>query len=706
MCMMKKLSMISLLSLLFLFIIIYNVEAQSVEATFYKNGSNQSEILQIIGARSLALLIHKWVISIPPPSSEKVTKNAWRTCFKIFIKYLLPLGIAVLGFYQIFIFSSPREYILKELTKRIFLAIFLAYFGFTIIDAICKITNKIGEIIISEFTGNYGYFSLTNLIMTLVPASTLAIIGSKGAVVPSVFLALSGLISTVTSFLVLIIVLLFTRITIVHIVSALLPILCFFIIIGVGPLRRLSDIAELFFSLGITSPIFSIVGAFLLAFAEKCALTSIPLAIGSFTILITFPYLSFQMAGFFKESLFLVERLHSKFEILFKSTARKIYSNKNTQKPVTFAQGLIPLSTSVFTDITGIANFSTDNDLTKLLAYKLSKAGLGLDLIKNIGLIKSEIRSKPSHVYRALSIPLKSNMGLFVLKKYGYSGNPRKIIADALTKTFNFDENKTAVKNLYTLILNSGNQSDLNRFLSSDEGKAAIKQILINSVTRGYINAVFGEKTLMDLKKLSKVYDRRTAESVGKSIRKRLANKTLLKLLKTLELHGADRNEETNEKAAIKDFIKSLKANAEILDKLPENKILDKLQINQILKLADSGNVSDKHSRKLICEFRNHYKFKPVASSILSSIVISNFRSSRDLNEFLRRFIEGGGYLLPKNFNKSLNFIEKLSKYLKTEYMKNTANFLKFYNSYLNQIDVLESYTPRMMMDLFKITKK
>ena len=228
-----------------LVIIFFLASSQGINLLSDSDTHLYSSSKEIEGANTIALTLHRWIVSIPPPGDEKITKNAWKVCFSIFLRYLLPTAIAFFGLMQMFSAEPPSYVLIEKLGKRLFIAILIAYFGFTVVDFMCKLTNFIGELIIKSLSSN-GYFSLAELMMLLLPSSLLAIIGSTSASSLAILPVLSTFISSITTFLILVFVLLFTRIAVVHITAALLPIFCFFIIIGIGPFKKLKEIAEKF----------------------------------------------------------------------------------------------------------------------------------------------------------------------------------------------------------------------------------------------------------------------------------------------------------------------------------------------------------------------------------------------------------------------------------------------------------------------------
>ena len=98
------------------------------------------------------------------------------------------------------------------------------------------------------------------------------------------------------------------RIVIVHFVAGAMPILCFLYIIGVGPLRRLSELADLLWGLGVVLPAFSIIGAGLVKLALHATQFStlqgggflgLVFILASFGAVLTYPWLASSFMSMF-----------------------------------------------------------------------------------------------------------------------------------------------------------------------------------------------------------------------------------------------------------------------------------------------------------------------------------------------------------------------------------------------------------------------
>jgi len=98
------------------------------------------------------------------------------------------------------------------------------------------------------------------------------------------------------------------RIVIVHFVAGAMPILCFLYIIGVGPLRRLSELADLLWGLGVVLPAFSIIGAGLVKLALHATQFStlqgggflgLVFILASFGTVLTYPWLASSFMSMF-----------------------------------------------------------------------------------------------------------------------------------------------------------------------------------------------------------------------------------------------------------------------------------------------------------------------------------------------------------------------------------------------------------------------
>ncbi|RLI76006.1 hypothetical protein DRP04_12990 [Archaeoglobales archaeon] len=236
------------------------------------------------------------LVYIPPPH-ETGTKDFWTESFNIYISVLLPLALVVVGLYTMFSSQPVNVSLFEGIIKRIAFATALAFFSFTIIDTLVQFFNKLSLMIVVPENVN-----VDQLLKALLVEITIG-----GAAIVAILAALLiGVLEFALIFLVFLI--LGLRIVIVHFVAGAMPILCFLYIIGVGPLRRLSELADLLWGLGVVLPAFSIIGAGLVKLAlyatqfstlQGGGFLGLVFILASFGAVLTYPWLASSFMSMF-----------------------------------------------------------------------------------------------------------------------------------------------------------------------------------------------------------------------------------------------------------------------------------------------------------------------------------------------------------------------------------------------------------------------
>lgn len=236
------------------------------------------------------------LVYIPPPH-ETGTKDFWTESFNIYISVLLPLALVVVGLYTMFSSQPVNVSLFEGIIKRIAFATALAFFSFTIIDTLVQFFNKLSLMIVVP--ENVDVDQLLNALLVEITIGGAAIVAILAAL-------LMGVLEFALIFLVFLI--LGLRIVIVHFVAGAMPILCFLYIIGVGPLRRLSELADLLWGLGVVLPAFSIIGAGLVKLAlyatqfstlQGGGFLGLVFILASFGAVLTYPWLASSFMSMF-----------------------------------------------------------------------------------------------------------------------------------------------------------------------------------------------------------------------------------------------------------------------------------------------------------------------------------------------------------------------------------------------------------------------
>lgn len=224
-------------------------------AGFFESGVTyiSSKILDGVkwALNSLVSVVVSLLVYVPVPH-DMPTKDYWTECFNIYITQLLPLSLVLLGIYTMFSSEPPNRALFEGYIKRVAYATLLAFFSFTIIDTLVWFTNTLAGMIV-----DINSIDLSN-------ALTGMLAGGAGLAFVVVLLA-AGVVEAI--FLVIIFLLLALRVVAIQFVAATMPIFCFFMIIGVGPLKRVSDLAEYLWGAGVILPVFSVIGAGLVKLA-------------------------------------------------------------------------------------------------------------------------------------------------------------------------------------------------------------------------------------------------------------------------------------------------------------------------------------------------------------------------------------------------------------------------------------------------------
>ncbi|RLI79780.1 hypothetical protein DRP05_02785 [Archaeoglobales archaeon] len=194
---------------------------------------------------SLVQAIIKLLVEVPIPHNM-ATKDYWSECFDIYISQLLPLSLVFLGIYIMFSSQPPNRVLFEEYVKRVSYATLLAFFSFTIIDTLVWFTNKLASLIVDVHS--------VNVANVLVGA-----LAGGGGIIALLSMVGAGVLEAII--LIIAFFILALRVAAIQFIAATMPIFCFFLIIGVGPLKRLSDLAEYIWGAGVILPVFSIIGA-------------------------------------------------------------------------------------------------------------------------------------------------------------------------------------------------------------------------------------------------------------------------------------------------------------------------------------------------------------------------------------------------------------------------------------------------------------
>lgn len=248
----------------------------------------------------LVKTLSSWLAYVPRPADLEEVKDAWKTCFDIYLTQLLPLSLILLGIYVMFSSEPPNRMIFEGYIKRVAYATLLAYFSFPIVDTLVWLTNRISDQILTLFVGSASPDALATVLASTLGASftTGALVLTLGEVLaPFLLLIILSALSIVA-----------VRLALIYIVAAAMPIFCFFLIIGVGPLRKLEEFVEYFWGLGLILPTLSVLGALMVGFMVKFATTStimqagmmgIFIVLGPLFLVFAFPTIVSSMMGAF-----------------------------------------------------------------------------------------------------------------------------------------------------------------------------------------------------------------------------------------------------------------------------------------------------------------------------------------------------------------------------------------------------------------------
>jgi len=205
----------------------------------------------------IIIFLADWLAKTPRPADKAALAEMWSDLFDIYLTQLLPLSLVLLAIYIMFSSDPPHWVVFESYMKRVAYATFLAYFSFTIIDAFVWLTNALSESILNAMiSGKYANIAMA----ATVWASTL------GSVIGAVALSGGALLPFVLLFLFTVLVIIGLKAILPLMVAATMPIFAFFLIIGVGPLRKASELVESLWGLGIILPTLSVLGAVIVGF--------------------------------------------------------------------------------------------------------------------------------------------------------------------------------------------------------------------------------------------------------------------------------------------------------------------------------------------------------------------------------------------------------------------------------------------------------
>lgn len=204
---------------------------------------------------------------VPRPAEIQEVKDAWKKCFEIYITTLLPLSLVVLGIYIMFSTEQPTRLFFEGYLKRIGYATLLAYFSFPIIDTFVWLTNSISDLILHALVGEVNLAEMG----VGVAGTILGLLGASAVSGGAAISVLAPMSPAIAMMLITSLAIVAIRIVLIYIVAATMPIFSFFMIIGVGPFKKLGEFVEYFWGLGIILPTLSVMGAVIVAFMVKFA---------------------------------------------------------------------------------------------------------------------------------------------------------------------------------------------------------------------------------------------------------------------------------------------------------------------------------------------------------------------------------------------------------------------------------------------------
>ncbi|ADC64763.1 hypothetical protein Ferp_0591 [Ferroglobus placidus DSM 10642] len=248
----------------------------------------------------LVKTLSSWLAYVPRPARLEEVKDAWKTCFDIYLTQLLPISLVLLGIYVMFSSEPPNRMLFEGYIKRVAYATLLAYFSFPIVDTLVWLTNQISDEILTLFVGSADIQNLANVLTGTFTAAvtTGALVLTLGEVLaPFLLLFILSALAIVA-----------VRLVLIYLVAAAMPIFCFFLVIGVGPLRKLGEFVEYFWGLGIILPTLSVLGALIVGFMVKFAntdminqagLMGVFIILGPLFLVFAFPTIVSSMMGGF-----------------------------------------------------------------------------------------------------------------------------------------------------------------------------------------------------------------------------------------------------------------------------------------------------------------------------------------------------------------------------------------------------------------------
>ena len=251
-----------------------------------------------------------------PASDYMPTKDLWKKSFDIYISTLLPLSLAILAIFIMFSSQPPSRAVLDEYVKRVAAATALAYFSFPIVDTLIWLTNEISAMILHAFVGPA---DIATAAVTL--AGEVAILLKIGSAVAGAAAAasgggaaigLAGVLPYLFFIILTAIIVIGLRWILVHLLLGVMPILCFFMIIGVGPLKKLNSFVEFVWGLLLELPMFSILGAMIIVGIVRFSnvgvlwaagpLIGLPVALAPLALVFAFPFITMQGLGMFSSA--------------------------------------------------------------------------------------------------------------------------------------------------------------------------------------------------------------------------------------------------------------------------------------------------------------------------------------------------------------------------------------------------------------------
>ncbi len=260
--------------------------------------------------------IYDYLVTIQRPAENGTTKDVWTESFSLYISILLPLSLAILAIYIMFSSQSPGRTVLEEYVKRVAVATALAYFSFPIVDTLVWLTNEIAWLMLAGFGVGPGEFAagMARLAGALATTLTGAAAVSAGLAIltgGTVALGLAFVLVAVFGVILTGVLVLALKWYLVHLLLGVMPVLCFFTVIGVGPLRKINEFVEHLWGLLITLPLLSILGAVVVLgfvkFSSLGGLTSAGLFslvgfVAPFALVLAFPYIALQGMGLFSSA--------------------------------------------------------------------------------------------------------------------------------------------------------------------------------------------------------------------------------------------------------------------------------------------------------------------------------------------------------------------------------------------------------------------